>query len=152
VTDVRPFDEGVKAFPFPWSDGLGGFGFLVPSVLERARDLAQMEPLRADDVFPHPFTVSQSAPKPGDRIWFLGYSWKNKKSAMEPDVIEARITRIVALHLLFTPSGKPGSSGSCVVNEAGEVVAINEGGYSVDDGGEVGLAVGVWNGLWRMPE
>jgi hypothetical protein len=111
-----------------------------------------MEPLRAGDVFPHPFTVSQTAPKPGDRIWFLGYSWRNKKTAMEPDVIEARITRIVALHLIFSPSGKPGSSGSCIVNEAGEVVAINEGGYSTDDGSEAGLGVGVWSGLWRMPE
>ena len=70
----------------------------------------------------------------------------------DEDVIEAKVVRIVALHVLFVPSGQPGSSGSCVVNEAGEVVAINEGGYTADDGGDAGLAVGVWGNLWRMPE
>jgi S1-C subfamily serine protease len=53
---------------------------------------------------------------------------------------------------MFIPSGKPGSSGSCVVNEWGEVVAINMGGYSTDDGDEAGLAIGVWGDLARMPK
>jgi S1-C subfamily serine protease len=53
---------------------------------------------------------------------------------------------------MFYPSGKPGSSGSCIVNDAGEVVAINEGGYETDDKDEVGLGVGVWGGLHKTPE
>jgi hypothetical protein len=152
VIDMRPFDNDVRPFPFAWSDGTGASGFLVPSELERARDLARVQPLREGDVFPHPLRVAAEAPKPGDRIWFLGYSWKNRKSAMDDDVIEARVTRVVALHVIFTPSGQPGSSGSCVVNDAGEVVAINEGAYETGGREEAGVAVGVWGGLAKMPE
>jgi hypothetical protein len=151
VIDVRPFDESVKPFPFAWSDGTGASGFLVPLELERARDLARVQPLRESDVFPSPLSVASVPPKAGDRVWLLGFSWKNRKSALEDDVIEARVARVVASHVIFTPAGRPGSSVSCVVNEWGEVVAINEGGYETDDGA-AGLAVGVWGNLHRMPE
>lgn len=162
VLDPRPFEASVPLVPYAWSDGTGASGFLAPlrdseghvleSAVERARDLARVEPLIATDVFPHPLHVAQQAPVAGDRIWFLGYDWKNRKSAMAEDVIEARVTRIVALHVIFAPSGQPGSSGSCVVNEAGEVVGINEGGYETDDKGEAGLAVGVWGELAQFPK
>jgi len=84
-------------------------------------------------------------------LYFLGYDWSNKKVALAEDVVEVKLLRIVALHLIYTPSGKPGSSGSCVVNEAGEVVGINEGGFETDDGGEAGLAVGIWADLVETP-
>ncbi len=138
--------------PYAWSDGTGASGFLVPYELETSRDLARVRPLREGDVFANPLTVAHEAPKAGDRVYFLGYSWKNRKDAMADDVIEARVTRVIALHVLFTPSGKPGSSGSCVVNEWGEVVGINEGGYETDDKEQAGLAVGVWGVLAKMPE
>jgi trypsin-like peptidase len=152
VVDMRPFDDSVRPFPYAWSDGTGASGFLVPAELERGRDLARVQPLNARDVFPHPFRVAAEAPKPGDRVWLLDYDWRNRKSAMADDVIEARVTRVVALHVMFIPSGLPGSSGSCLLNDAGEVVAINEGGYDTDAHEVAGLAVGVWGGLHRMPE
>jgi trypsin-like peptidase len=152
VIDMRPFDRDVAPFPYAWSDGTGASGFLVPLELERGRDLARVQPLREGEVFPHPLRVAQLAPEAGDRVWLLGYSWANRKRAMEDDVIEARVMRVVALHLIFVPSGRPGSSGSCLVNDAGEVVAINEGGYETDAKDEAGLAVGVWGVLARMPE
>lgn len=152
VVDMRPFDASVKPFPYAWSDGTGASGFLVPMELENARDLARVQPLREGDVFPHPLRVAAQAPAAGDRVYLLGYDWRNRKSAMADDVIEARVTRVVALHVIFTPSGQPGSSGSCVVNEAGDVVAINAGGYETDAKEAAGLAVGVWGALWRMPE
>lgn len=168
VIDQRPFDESVKPFPYAWSDGTGASGFLVPLELERARDLARVAPLREGDVFPNPLPLAARAPSPGERLKFLGYDWGTKKSAMADEVVEVKVTRVVALHVLFYPSGQPGSSGSCLVNEAGEVVAINEGGYETDaeadmmplmkwlrklaKDNEAGLAVGVWGGLHRMPE
>lgn len=154
IVDQRPFDADVPAFPYAYSDGVGNAGFLVPvhERLERARDLAAMEPLSESDLFANPFPVAAQPPKEGDRIYLLGYSWKNKKSAMEDDVVEARVSRVVALHVVFYPAGKPGSSGSCVVNEAGEVVAINEGAYETDDKQEAGIAVGIWGSLKDMPQ
>lgn len=135
--------------PYAWSDGSGASGFLVPaSRPEWARDLATVRPV-GDAVFPHPLMVAVMAPKAGDRVYLLGFDWKNRKSAMDDDVIEARVTRIVALHVLFVPAGRPGSSGSCLVNEAGEVVAINEGGYDTDANEVAGLAVGVWGALLK---
>lgn len=152
VVDMRPFDRDVAAFPYAWSDGTGASGFLVQLELERGRDLARVQPLREGDVFPHPLRIAANPPQAGDRLLLLGYDWRNRKSALADDVIEVRVTRIVALHVIFTPSGRPGSSGSCLVNEAGEVVAINEGGYDTDANEVAGLAVGVWGNLWRMPE
>lgn len=151
VVDQRPFDQSVALSPFSWSDGDGHAGFLVPVSTERIRDLGTLQPLREADVFPHYLPVAAEAPKPGDRVYFLGYDWGSKKAAMGPDVVEARVTRIVALHVLFVPSGKPGSSGSCLVNEAGEVVAINEGGFDTDDG-EAGISIGVWGDLAQTPK
>lgn len=158
VVDPRPFDASVLPVPFAWSDGTGASGFLVPTrlengwALERGRDLARVQPLQEGDVFPYPLRVAAQAPSPGDRVYLLGFDWRNRKSAMADSVIEARVTRVVALHVIFTPSGLPGSSGSCLVNEAGEVVGINEGGYETDAKDVAGLAVGVWGSLWRMPE
>lgn len=182
MVDPRPFDVSVALVPLAWSDGTGASGFLAPlrgpegrvleGAVERARDLARVEPLAAGDVFPHPLRLAQLAPVAGDRVWLLGFDWGSSKSAMADDVIEARVTRVVALHVMFRPAGKPGSSGSCVVNEAGEVVAINEGGFETgaamplamllrlyagvarpatsDD--VAGLAVGVWGSLSAMPK
>lgn len=162
VMDPRPFDASVPLVPYAWSDGNGASGFLAPirdaeghvleGAVERARDLARVEPLSPRDVFPNPLHLADRAPAPGDRVWLLGYDWRNRGRAMADDVIEARVTRVVALHVIFTPSGKPGSSGSCLVNDAGEVVAINEGGYETEDKEEAGLAVGVWGALSRIPE
>lgn len=162
VIDPRPFDLTVPLVPYAWSDGTGASGFLAPlrdatghvleSAIERGRDLARVEPLFPGDVFPNPLPLAQAPPMAGDRLWLLGYSWENRKRAMADDVIEARVTRVVALHVIFTPSGQPGSSGSCLVNDAGEVVAINEGGYETDAKEEAGLAVGVWGSLSRMPD
>lgn len=152
VVDMRPFDPTVKPYPYAWSDGTGASGFLVPYELENARDLARVQPLREGDVFPHPLRVAQNPPQAGDRVWLLGFDWANRKRAMADDVIEARVTRVVALHVMFTPSGQPGSSGSCLLNDAGEVVGVNEGGYDTDVHEVAGLAVGVWGNLWRLPE
>lgn len=145
IVDPRPFDKDVPLLPYTYSDDDGGEGVVVPipGRLEQSRDLAAMEPMNEADEFKHYLPVAKERPKPGDRVWILGYDWSNKKTALADDPIEAKVTRVVALHINFYPSGQGGSSGSCVVNEAGEVVGINEGAWPTDDG-EAGTAVGVW--------
>lgn len=154
VTDLRPWDEEIPPFPYSWSDGLGASGIVVPMSgrLERTRDLAAFRPLNEKDTFPYYFRIAKEAPEPGDRVYLLGYAWGTKKNAFGEDRIEARVTRIVARHIVFYPSGKPGSSGSCLLNELGEVVGINAWGKDTDDKDEVGLAVGVYGDLLTIPE
>jgi Trypsin-like peptidase domain len=152
VVDLRPFDPSIPLYPYVWSDGSGASGFLVPDGrVEAARDLARVFPLPGE-TFPHPLPVASEAPKPGDRVWLLGYDWSSRKNAMAPKTVEARVTRIVAGHLFFMPSGQEGSSGSCVVNELGQVVAINSGSFETEDHEEIGRAVGVWGWLSKVPQ
>lgn len=59
---------------------------------------------------------------------------------------------ILAAVAMFCGSA-PGSSGSCVLNDAGEVVGIVEGGFPTDDkSAEGGFAVGVWGALIGVPK
>lgn len=155
MVDLRPFGDTVLApFGSAYSDGVGNAGFLVPinERLERWRDLAAVEPLTQGAVFVDPLPVAKQPPLAGDRIWLLGYDWRSKKSALADDVIEAKVTRIVALHVQFYPAGQGGSSGSCVLNDAGEVVAINSAGWPTDDKEEGGQAVGIWGVFKDLPK
>lgn len=153
VIDPRPFERDVRLTPYGWSDGLTGSGWLMPLDVEGARDLGRMEPLGKDDIFPHVLPVAASAPLPGARVWFLGYSFNNPKNVMSEERIEAHVTRIVANHVFYVPSGHEGSSGSCVLNDAGEVVAIVEGGFGTNDKDqEGGIGVGVYGDLVRVPK
>jgi V8-like Glu-specific endopeptidase len=114
--------------------------------------VGRMEPLGPSDTFPHVLPVAANAPTPGTRVWLLGYRWNKAKDALADDRIEAHVTRVIANHLIFVPAGQPGSSGSCVLNDAGQVVGINEGGFSTDEHEEAGLAVGVWSSLRDVPK
>lgn len=153
VIDPRPFDRDVPLTPYGWSDGLTGSGWLSPLSVEIARDLGRMEPLKKDDTFPHVLPVAQVAPQPGARVWFLGYKFNSPKDVMSEERIESHVTRIVANHVFYAPSGHPGSSGSCVLNDAGEVVGIVEGGFGTEDkDAEGGFAVGVWGDLLAVLE
>lgn len=155
VVDLQPFDAEVPTFGYAWSDGNGGYGFVSPirGRLEAMRDLAAVEPYADGDTFRGgTFVIAPVAPKVGDRVYLLGYDWRKPKTTMSDDVIEAKVTNVVAAHVLFFPSGKPGSSGSCIVNEAGQVVAINEGSYEADSKENVGIGVGVWGSLKEPPQ
>lgn len=153
VVDLRPFERGVPLMPYGWSDGLTGSGWLMPIEVEAARDLGRMEPLGKDDTFPHVLPVAPVPPSPGARVWLLGYRFDNPKNVMSEERVESHVTRIVANHVFYAPAGHPGSSGSCVLNDAGEVVGIVEGGFPTDDkSAEGGFAVGVWGALIGVPK
>jgi hypothetical protein len=60
------------------------------------------------------------------------------------------VIRVRNGHVIYFPPGVPGTSGSCVLNEAGEVVAINTFGRDLDDQSVVGGGVGVWGDLLEL--
>jgi hypothetical protein len=142
VSDLRPFDRDFPLYPFRWSDDSGHSGVVDSTLVERSSDLAILVPVD-EETFPRYYKVAQTAPAVGDRVWFLGYSWKTAKEAYSTRVITGTILRIVADHIVISEAGEPGSSGSCVLNANGEVVAINA--WRTEIGTDaVGIAVGVW--------
>lgn len=145
VVDPRPFDPDVPTLPYRYSDGAGNAGVVAPVSTERCADLAVMAVRPGGTVKPYP--RASVAPEPGDHVWFIGYDWSSKNKAFAEKVIDAKVLRVVAGHLILDEAGDPGSSGSCVLNAKGEVVAINSFGKQVGVGEEVEGVVGVW-GDW----
>ena len=129
-------------------ESLGHVGLLgAPRTTEKDlfRDLGYVAPWRG--AFPTWYRVSKDAPKPGDRLWFLGWDFRKRKDAFAPRVFQSEVLRVRNGHVIMTPAGVPGTSGSCVLNQHGEVVAINSAGMELEDKSQVGIAVGVWGDL-----
>lgn len=149
VVDLRPFDSGVQAWPYVWSDRRGNVGMVAPSGLSDSRDLAL---LRTSKPFPAPYRIASGAPLPGTLVWVLGFETRSARHAYGPRVWAFKVLRVVSGHLVLDGHGTPGSSGSCALNAAGEVVAINIGSLPLDEDGAAGIAVGVWPDVFELPE
>lgn len=125
-----------------YSTDNGDDGSVVPFSISSFRDLAVVSgPFKAF------YKIAEKIPLPGDKVRFIGYDLRNKKDAFATRVFETEVVRVVAGRLIMKDAGVLGSSGSCVLNEAGEVVAINGFGMPVGVGDEVGgayLVVASW--------
>ncbi len=71
------------------------------------------------------YPIAAICPGEGDRLLNLAYTLDDKKGTLRPRLIESKALVSVAGKIEYDNSGSFGSSGSCVLNEAGEVVAIN---------------------------
>lgn len=136
--------------PYIWesSGHLGLLGDRQTTVWDRFRDLAYVTPYQS--TFPRWYTIAHDAPKPGDKVRFRGFDFRRKRDAFAPRDFQAIVLRVVNGHVIFSPPGVHGTSGSCVLNEAGEVVAINSFGADMEDRNTVGGAVGVWGDLLEL--
>lgn len=141
VVDVRPFDKEVPLYPQLWTNGYGETGALQAVKAQQQLDGATLEP---EEPFAHFYSIADKAPEPGEWVWFVGYDFEKRDQAFTEHVFKVRVLRVVAHHLILSEAGKPGSSGSCVLNAKGEVVGVNTGGMVLEDHREVGMAVGVW--------
>lgn len=135
VVDPRPFDQGVGLSPYWWSNERGDGGNVTPQSVVAQADLALLS-----GSFPNWYERATAAPAVGDRVWFVGYEL-NGRRFLEPRIIEARVQRVVANHVVYSPGGQPGSSGSCVLNERAEVVAIH---CATSESGAAGFGPGVF--------
>lgn len=131
-----------------WGVGNGEdhHGLYEAEVYDVFRDLAVIKPISSSR-FPRWYPIAFSAPKVGEKVYFIGYDWEDRKSAFAPKVFDSTVTRIFNGNLAFEKAGRPGSSGSCILNERGEVLAINQGGNETDTDGLAGIGVGIW-GDW----
>jgi hypothetical protein len=98
--------------------------------------------------------LAHEAPLAGERVFILAYDGSNIASALSPHMVEGRVIRTVADNLILDEDSKPGSSGGCVLNERSEIVGIVAWGRKMDDGGVIGISVGVWTSVeeWQKLE
>jgi hypothetical protein len=139
VVDVRPLDKGIPLSITYFAQGaLVGKAF--PEHAWGTRDVA----LLSTEVDMEFYPVASSAPQPGETLYFTGPDWRDVKRAFAERTWEVKALRVVAGSLLiYDPAGEPGTSGSCVLNSVGEVVAVNVGGKAIGKmfTGEVGVGV-----------
>lgn len=148
VMDPAPFEKDVPLYPARYSDGRGHEGKVMPLASDASSDLAVYV---APDVLGNWYRVASTAPKPGDEVKVLGYKWDTRQSILAERTFTAKVTRVVAGHIVLDEDTKPGSSGSCVINSSKEAVGILVWGIGADYGPGSGVAVGIW-GNWAVPK
>lgn len=116
-------------------------GLVLEVSADAARDLSRLK-ITSGDPFPAWYEIAKESPKKGDKVTLSGYDFN--KGAVR-NVVTAKVMNVDGPHVTYDRMGSPGSSGSCVLNEAGELIAINTGGFLVER--EVGRGVSVW-GRW----
>lgn len=100
------------------------------------------------------FPIAAAAPEPGLPLYAMGYNYANSAHAFESRVNRLEAVRSLGGRLFLKGDDpRPGSSGGCVVNALGEVVAVIEGHMLMDNGDKVVLAVEVWGETfeWEPP-
>jgi hypothetical protein len=140
VIDPRPFDKDVPLQGSRWS-AAGQDGVLTPEGVVIEVDLGFVS---SPKDFPIVYEKAEGPPAEGEKLWLVGYDWSNTAKAFAEKRLEVKVLRIVAGHVIFDRAGEGGSSGSCVLNAQGKLVAINVAGMGVGFNEEVGIAVGVW--------
>lgn len=91
------------------------------------------------------YPLADTAPSPGEAVYYRQYSWKNDDLAYSSIIVRAKVVRLSAGGIVFSDDApKPGASGSCLLNANGEVVGIIDSYTELENHDRVGSAVGTW--------
>ena len=116
--------------------------------IDRRRDVAAVRIVEGPP-FRRYYPLSSSTLTVGDRVWVMGY---DRDKGFTSRWVRAKVLHIFAGHITLDGTPGRGSSGSCVLNEALEIVAINSGGYRRGIGEDPNTGVGVLViGPWTPP-
>jgi V8-like Glu-specific endopeptidase len=126
---------------YRWQQGEAG-GKVIGTLAHPEADLAEV---KLDHPVQKVYPLAQKAPEPGSKLFIRGYDFRKIKDILAPRDWEVTVLRVVAGHVVFKPTVSVGSSGSCVLNEAGEVVGVVAFGIDADSGDEAAVATGVWS-------
>ena len=110
--------------------------------VDQYRDLAWIESTTGP--FPHYYPVASEPPAVGARLLFVGFDFRGRRVAYSERPLIATMIRLSLGRLIYRiDEGVPGSSGSCVFNERGEVVGINSAYNELENGEIVGIGVSI---------
>lgn len=143
VLDIAPFNRDMPLFPYRYGVGAAE-GTVVPRGSSNREDLAIGE---AQPPLAQFYRVATTPPAPGETLWWVGYDRKNRKAALERKLFKGKVVRTVAGNVVVDEETTRGSSGSCMLNSRGEVVAIVAWGLVMDNEDEITIGVGLW-GEW----
>lgn len=128
-----------------WADELGNSGVVTAQWSDARRDLAVVSIVDGTQPFPSFLTLAREEPSIGSVVYIVGF---DKSLNFRDITVRAKVVEIRGGLLTYDASPGSGSSGSCVLNEDGEVVGVN---VAVDGTG-VGLGV-LLTGQWgEVPE
>lgn len=134
---------------FMWSDQAGNEGMAHALSTDDVRELGVMQIEWGTPG--HVFPLAALPPAEGEKVTILGY---DDDHPTKPRSVTAKVLGMDAGFLYYDRSPGYGSSGSCVLNEALEVVAINAM-MAVDQNGRVLYGRGPRvDGVWkpRLPQ
>lgn len=140
-----------------WEDQAGHGGRVVVSDEDTARDVVVLSAASQAPPLPSFTYPLASGFHLGEQVYILGYRF-DAEHPTAPILVRAKITGSIAGHVFYDKTPGEGSSGGCVINAAGEVIAVNVGGLLKPkglggEGKEIIAGIGVLViGQWRMNE
>ncbi len=143
VVDPKPLDPESPLIHAMWSDGHGRSGLALSLRLVAARDLAKLVPPQ-NEGFPAFYPLALKAPAVGSRVHYLAYDWRTGSKGGADREVHTTVLRVVAETVFYREAATAGSSGGCLLNDAGEIVGVIDAAYPTEDHGAVGTAVAAW--------
>ena len=115
--------------PLMWGYPMSAYGGTVTRVwVDTRRDLGMVR-IAAGPAFQRFYAVAKEPPQVGDKVFIQGYDndvgWTTKWYV-------AKVTNLYTGNVDYDDTPGPGSSGSCVLNERGEIVGINYAAFQVN--------------------
>ncbi len=147
VVDSDPLHAEIPTYPQRWFQDVVGaseHGLLMTARTSGPFDLALVE---SDDEFAMYYPIAAEAPKPGETLTWLSYNFGKRSKAFERKPLSGKVARVFAGMIVMDEETVAGSSGSCVLNGRGEVVAIVSRGIGTGDMREAALFEAIY-GPW----
>jgi S1-C subfamily serine protease len=125
-----------------WSDEMGGSGEVRLVWSDERADISLMRLIDPLETFAAHLSLAKDEPNIGDDVFIIGF---DKAKDLADITVATKVLEKRGRNLIYEKTPGPGSSGSCVLNTQGEVVAINVAmGY---EGRGLGVLV---SGKWRL--
>lgn len=142
VLQTRP--GAVYFVPILWATA-DAYGSAYPLYGDSRRDLAV---LLSDTDFPSYFHRSAAAPAIGDELTVVGYDWA--KNGIPRKAKKIKVLSVFGGSITVDGTAGPGSSGSCLINSAGEAVGIHHWAFT-DSKLNTGVAAAIWGAWGEIP-